>query len=280
MNLLSVIILTFDEEVNIGYCLESLKDLPADVYVIDSGSRDKTLEIAASYNVKILHHAFENHAKQVNWAIDNISVKTPWIMRLDADERLTPELSRELKEILNSQKSDVTGMLIRRRIYFWNSWIRYGGYYPTWLLRVWRNGLGRYEERWMDEHMIISEGKIIKLQNDLIDENRKGLSFWTAKHNTYSDREVLDIQLTKGKTFSILQGQAAKRRFMKEVIYARSPLFLRPLLYWFYRYFILLGFLDGIPGLVFYFLQVFWYRFLVDAKLYEARKKSKNLPNE
>ena len=276
--LLSVIILTKNEEANLLNCLNSLQKLNAEIFVVDSGSTDQTVKIAQKARCQVFEHPFENQAKQLNWAIQNLPIATPWLMRLDADERLTPELAEELKLVLPQTSDDITGYQVKRRVFFMNRWIRYGGYYPTWLLRIWRTQLGTCEQRWMDEHIVLAQGRIATLQHDIIDDNKKDLSFWIDKHNRYADREVKDLLnmvveqddplLNKGQL-----SQASQRRWIKKNFYGRSPLFLRAFLYFLMRYTIGLGFLDGKEGLIFHFLQGFWYRFLVDAKIYELRKK-------
>ena len=276
--LLSVIILTKNEEANLLNCLNSLQKLNAEIFVVDSGSTDQTVKIAQKAPCQVFEHPFENQAKQLNWAIQNLPIATPWLMRLDADERLTPELAEELKLVLPQTSDDITGYQVKRRVFFMNRWIRYGGYYPTWLLRIWRTGLGTCEQRWMDEHIVLSQGKVANLQHDIIDDNKKDLSFWIDKHNRYADREVKDLLnmvveqddplLKKGQL-----SQASQRRWIKKNFYGRSPLFFRAFFYFLIRYTIGLGFLDGKEGLIFHFLQGFWYRFLVDAKIYELRKK-------
>ena len=276
--LFSVIILTRDEQANLPDCLASLEKLGAEVFVVDSGSSDRTVEIAKQSGCQVFEHPFENHAAQINWALQNLPIKTPWIMRLDADERLTPELVEELKQILPDTDEKITGYQVKRRVFFMGRWIRHGGYYPTWLLRIWRTDFGVCEQRWMDEHIVLKQGKIAKFQHDIIDENKKGLSFWIDKHNRYADREVKDmVSLVAEKEDDLLKSsqysQAIGRRWIKKNLYARSPLFLRAFLYFLMRYIIGLGFLDGLEGLIFHFLQGFWYRFLVDAKIYELRKK-------
>ncbi len=279
LSLLSVVILTKNEEANLPATLASLRELDAEVFVVDSYSTDRTVAIAQQAGCKVFEHPFENQAQQLNWALQNLPITTPWLMRLDADERLTPELVEELKQVLPQTPEDITGYQIKRRVFFMGRWIRHGGYYPTWLLRIWRTGLGRCEQRNMDEHIVLSRGKIANLQHDIIDENQKGLSFWTDKHNRYADREVKDfLGVISNTNDDLLQGgqlsQASRRRWVKSNLYARSPLFFRALLYFLMRYTIGLGFLDGIEGLVFHFLQGFWYRFLVDAKIYELQKKN------
>lgn len=276
---LSVIILTYNEESNLPVCLSSLQKLDAEIFIVDSGSTDRTVEIAHQGGCQVFYHPFETQAQQLNWALENLPIQTPWIMRLDGDERLTLELTEELKQVLCKTSTEVTGYQIKRRVFFMGRWMRHGGYYPTWLLRVWRTGVGICEQRYMDEHIVLSEGKIINLHNDIIDENHKGLNFWVNKHNRYADREVKDLLAIDLEEDSLLQkgqfSQATQRRWVKKNLYSKSPLFIRAFLYFLMRYTIGLGFLDGIEGLIFHFLQGFWYRFLVDAKVYEQRKQEK-----
>jgi glycosyltransferase involved in cell wall biosynthesis len=281
--LISVIVLTYNEEANLAVCLSSLAQLSAEIFIVDSGSTDRTIEIANNFGCQIFSNPWKNHAEQMNWAIRELPIKTEWIMRLDADERLTPELAQELKEALPQSPSLVSAYEVKRRVFFMGRWIRYGGYYPTWLLRIWRTGLGFCEQRWMDEHIVISEGKIVQLQNDIIDDNKKDLTFWINKHNYYANREVQDIlQIFSEKDVILATNnftQVTQRRWIKKNLYSRSPLFLRALIYYLLRYFVGLGFLDGKEGLIFHFFQGFWYRFLVDAKIYEIRKTQLTPPS-
>jgi glycosyltransferase involved in cell wall biosynthesis len=280
LSLLSIVILTKNEEANLSACIESIQGLNAEIFVVDSNSTDRTVDIAQEAGCQVVEHPFENQAQQLNWALKSLPITTPWIMRLDADERLIPELVEELKQVLPQTPEDITGYQIKRRVFFMGRWIRHGGYYPTWLLRIWRTGIGTCEQRCMDEHIVLSSGKTANLQHDIIDENQKDLSFWTDKHNHYADREVKDLlSATSLENDDLLQAgqfsQVSRRRWVKANLYARSPLFLRAFLYFLMRYTIGLGFLDGIEGLVFHFLQGFWYRFLVDAKIYEIRTQRK-----
>lgn len=271
--LLTVIVLTRDEAMHLPRLIESFAGLSCHFLVVDSGSTDGTPEVARSLGAELVSHPFESHAAQFNWALDHLTINTPWVMRMDADEYLLPALAEELAGTLPVASATVGGWMVRRRVFFWGRWIRHGGYYPTWLLRVWRTGSGRLEARLMDEHVVLSKGEIRRLKHDFVDENLKGLGPWTDKHNRYADHEVLDLEerntgLDRSGTPA---GQAGQRRRLKFSIYGRAPLFLRAFFYWVYRYFFRLGLLDGVPGLVFHFLQGFWYRFLVDSKLYERR---------
>ncbi|MDP3052540.1 MAG: glycosyltransferase family 2 protein [bacterium] len=261
---ISVIILTYNEELNLENCLKSIAGWASEIIIVDSFSSDKTLEIAKKYTLNIVKHSFVNQAEQFNWALDNLKIKNDWILRLDADEYLTEELKAEITEKLKNESDNINGYCIKRRVYFMGRWIKHGGYYPTWILRLFKNGKARSEEREMDEHIILSAGQAGKLENDFIDDNKKDLTWWIEKHNNYSSREAKE---------AIKENYGDKK---KRVFYYNLPLFCRPFLYFVYRYFFLLGFLDGKEGMIFHFLHAFWYRFLVDSKIYEIKNKSEN----
>jgi glycosyltransferase involved in cell wall biosynthesis len=271
----AAIILTKNEELRLPACLESLAGVVSEVFVVDSGSADRTLDIAEHYGARVLVHSFGNYATQFNWALSNIDTGADWILRIDADERLTEELRRDMAKRLPYVGNGVTGLLVCRRVHFLGRWIRHGDSYPVWLLRLWRKGLGRVEDTWMDEHVVLSEGQVLELRGDLIHEIPISLSEWTRKHDWYAMRECRDI-LTAGHERDAHSAgrQARLKRMLKRHLYLRLPLFHRAFLYWFYRYFLRLGFLDGKEGLIYHFLQAFWYRFLVDAKLYELQKQN------
>ena len=278
---ISIIILTYNEEKNIEACLKSVCDFAQDIFIVDSFSTDRTLEIVKEYTDKIFQHPFETQAKQFNWALENLVVKADWVMRLDADEYVTKELKDELYEKLLTVLPEVTGLYVKRRVYFMRRWIRFGGYYPIWLLRIWRNKKAVCEERYMDEHIAITEGKVNFLENDIVEENQKDLHMWIEKHNFYSIRETIDLLNLKYKFFTsngvtpdFFGTQEQRKRWLKKSFYSRLPLFIRTFLYFIYRYIFRLGFLDGKEGLIWHFLQGCWYRFLVDAKVYEIEKRT------
>ncbi len=281
---ISVVILTYNEEINIEKCLQSIHGWVEDIFIVDSYSTDKTVEIAKKYTDKIYQHPFKNHAKQLNWALWNLETEAEWILRLDADEIVTPELRNELIANIHKISDDISGLYVRRRVFFMDKWIKHGGYYPTWLLRIWRKDKAYCEERWMDEHIKVTEGNTVFLDNDIIDYNKKNLHWWISKHNNYATKEAIDIlnlkhNILKHKMTSVsakfFGTQEQKKRWIKEKIYVNIPLFIRPFLYFIYRYFFKFGFLDGKEGLIWHFMQGFWYRFLVDAKIYEIEHVSK-----
>jgi glycosyltransferase involved in cell wall biosynthesis len=279
---ITLIVLTKDEEQNLEHCLKSSAEKVAQVIVVDSGSTDGTLSIARRYGADIYEHPFKNQADQFNWALDNADIQSEWILRLDADEVVYEDLWREMAAAVEDAPPDVTGFYMKRRVYFMGRWIRYGGYYPTWLLRLFRKGKARSEERDMDEHLILSSGRAVNLENDFKDENHKDLSWWIAKHNDYSSREAqVMFDMEKSGTRKTLQGdifgdQPERRRWVKEKFYFRLPIFLRPLAYFFARYFLRGGFLDGKEGFLFHFMQGLWYRLLVDAKYYALKRETRH----
>ncbi|MBK9983478.1 MAG: glycosyltransferase family 2 protein [Saprospiraceae bacterium] len=285
---LTIIILTKNESIHLGKYLPIALGLTENVILVDSFSDDDTLDIARSLNVKVYQHAFINHAEQLNWALDHCNITTGWVMKLDADEYLTPELISEIRQKLDGLSDSITGLILKRRVYFMGQWIRHGGYYPIKLIRIWRKDAGRSENRWMDEHIVLSHGNTIELEHDFIDENLNNLTWWTDKHNHYSTREAFDLLNTKygfqknqSKEYSLANKQNQQKRWLKQNFYGRLPLFLRAWLYFNYRYIFQLGFLDGRKGLVWHFLQGFWYRFLVDSKILQiewlAKKEKKSV---
>ena len=269
---ITVIILTRDEARHISRCIASVAGFAERIIVVDSGSTDATTALAAAAGAQVLHHEWVNHANQFNWALDNATITTDWILRLDADEIVTPALAASLA-VFFATPNPAAGVTINRAIHFLGRHIRWGGIYPVEILRLWRTGKGRIENRWMDEHVLV-DGPIGHVEGDIVDINLNSVGWWTAKHNGYATREAID-QLTRdagSEAVRNLSPQARRKRWVKDNIYARLPLGLRPLLYFIYRYVILLGFLDGWQGLAFHGLQGLWYRFLVDVKIAELRR--------
>lgn len=270
---LTVIVLTFNEEQHLGRCLDSIQGLGARLLVVDSGSSDASQQIAERFGAQVLVNPFVNQAQQLNWALDQADIRTPWVFRIDADEVVTPSLAAAILECLASVPNVVAGLTVNRQIHFMGRWIRRGGIYPVRVLRLWRNGRGRCENRWMDEHIIV-DGAILHLDHDIADINLNNVSWWVSKHNGYATREAIEI--LRGDAHA-LEGQKLSRganvkRWVKRHVYGRLPLGMRAAVYFLYRYVVLLGFLDGYAGLAFHGLQGLWYRFLVDVKVYEIRQ--------
>lgn len=272
---ITAIILTHNEEANLAACLESLKGLDCQVFVVDSHSTDRTVEIAQSLGAEVVARAFVNQAEQFNWALDNLPIRGQWTLRLDADEYLLPELREEIARVLPTLPPEVTGLYLRRRLIFLGRWMRHGGHYPTWILRLFRTGKARSELIDINEHVVLLEGESKNLENDFVDENHKGLAFWTMKHEKHAGRKVEFLaKLADGYDEGwikprLLGSQAERKRWLMSRVYSRSPMFARSFAYFTYRYFVRMGFLDGVPGLIYHFLHGGWYSFYTDAKAYE-----------
>ena len=281
MSDVSVIILTRNEEKHIARCLQSLQLFTGKIFIVDSFSTDRTVDIARSMGAIVVQNPWVNYATQFNFGIANTPFRTTWLMRMDADEYVLPELAAEINERLPTLPADVAGVYVKRRVMFFNRWMRHGGFYPIWLLRLWRRGQGICEETWMDEHIKVSAVdtrpiKTVQFQQDLVDHNLNNLTWWTQKHNNYAIHEVIDLlnikynfDETQRVEPKLLGSQEQRTRYFK-IQYASLPLFTRPFLYFLYRYIIRMGFLDGRRGLIWHFLQAGWYRFIVDAKIFEV----------
>ncbi|MBC8111468.1 MAG: glycosyltransferase family 2 protein [Verrucomicrobia bacterium] len=273
----SAVVLTFNEEKNITDCLKSLVSWTQEIFVVDSFSTDNTVAIVESFGIPVFTNPFENYASQRNWALKNLPFTTDWIINIDADNRITPKLSQELTYIFEKSISDdIKGFLASRQTIFMDKWIRFGGHYPTYHAFMFRKGFGTCENKLYDQHFVIN-GKTQILKGDIIDILTDSISSFTERHNRWASLEADEQMKTYLSQDNLIKGNIAgnpieKRRAMRN-FYNWMPLFIRPYLYFFVRYFVKLGFLDGKAGMIFHFLQGFWFRFLVDAKIYEARKR-------
>lgn len=275
---LVAVILTLNEARHLPRCLASLAGVADGVLVADCFSTDDTLRVAQEHGARVVQREWVNYATQFNWALTQLDADTDWVLRIDADEVLTPALAAEIRSRLPGIGPEVDGVFCGRRMTFQGQLIRFGGLFPVRILRLFRAGRGQCENRWMDEHIKVA-GPTVDFQNELIDDNLNSLTWWTAKHNSYASREAVDLlNLEYGfmphDSVASLRGgsQAGIKRWLKEVVYARLPGGLRALAYFLYRYVIRLGFLDGRAGAAFHILQGFWYRYLVDAKVAEVKR--------
>jgi len=277
---ITAIILTFNEELHLARCIKSLLPLTSDIVVVDSLSTDRTIEIARQYDARVLERAWENnHSLQFNWALTQLDpIQTEWVLRIDADEVLTPELIAQLQQAIPKMDAEIVGIHFYRKLCFQGKLIEYGGVGHNKVSRLFRYGHGRSEARWMDEHIKI-DGKCIDLLGYMIDDNLNSVSWWIAKHNNYASREAVDLLNLKYRltaldsvSDSATQSSIGKKRWIKENLYAKLPLGMRSFGYFFYRYILLVGFLDGSVGTQFHFLQAFWYRYLVDIKFAEVER--------
>lgn len=274
---ISVIILTYNEELHIQRCIERIKSVVRDVYIVDSYSTDKTIEISKSLGAHIYQNKWDsNYARQFNWALDNLPITTSWVLRLDADEYLYPDLIDEIHEKFASLSVNVSGIVFKRRHIFLGKWVKRGTY-PVKLLRLFKFGKGVCEQRWMDEHIQLSDGDIVEFDGDFADHNLNNISWWAQKHVGYAIREAIDLLdielgLVENTIESTQLSQQAAMKRNKKHKYARQPLFWRSFAYFMYRYIFKFGFLEGKQGFLWNFMQAWWYRTLVDVKIWEIKQ--------
>ena len=280
-NSIAAIILTFNEEKHIARCIKSIKDVCNEIWVIDSFSTDMTCEIAAKLGAKVRQHAWLNYSSQFNFAIYNCDIQAEWIWRIDADEFLNGNIGISVKNALARCDKDVNGVYVRRRIDFMGRPLMHGGWYPSYHLKIFRKWHGECENRWMDEHIRLFDGNSIVVDDgEQVDANLNDLTWWTNKHNGYSTREMVDILSAEygignadiGIKAKLFGKEDQHKRWLKQK-YAKAPLFIRPFFNFFYRYILKRGFLDGKEGFIWHVLQGFWYRMLIDAKIYELKKR-------
>lgn len=274
--MLSVFVLTYNEERNIRRCLESVRSLSDDIHVVDSYSKDETISIVRSCGGQIYQRKFDTFGRQCNWALEAVPFRYDWIMRLDADERITADLAKELEGTIAHAPEDISGIILKKRLYFMGRWIRYGRMYPMLRLCVYRKGSGHYEDL-EEEQFVLHHGRTITARNDFYENNlNNDLPYFTSKHIDYAEDESREFLSKTGSGAlrpKLFGNKIERTRWLKLNVYNRAPLGLRPLLYFLYRYIVCLGFLDGRPGFIFHTLQAFWYRFYVDARIHELRSR-------
>jgi glycosyltransferase involved in cell wall biosynthesis len=281
----SFVILTYNEEEHIPRLLESIEGLNAQTFVLDSGSTDQTLTICRSYGAETAFHSFENHPKQWHAALNAFQFSTPWLICLDADQIVTPELFNQLQHFRDSDHPGIDGIYFNRKNYFKGHWLRFGGYYPKYLLKMIRTNKGISDLNENMDHRFVVPGKTITWKKGhIIEENLKenNISFWISKHNRYSDL----LAQEEIERMSALRSQAVKTDFWGnpdertawlKSLWWKLPRFFRPFLYFTYRMIFQLGILDGKTGILFHFLQGFWFRIIVDVKINEILKQKKNV---
>jgi len=274
----SAIVLTHNEEANIKACIDSIAGWIGEIYVVDSGSTDQTLNIIGQFTDNIFHHPFENYSRQRNWAQENLPIAYDWVFHIDADERVSPELASKIINCLGdgSKIGEISGILVRRRIEFLGKHIRYGGIYPTYHCRFFRKAAGRCEEREYDQHFIV-EGPTMRIEADLIEETAVSLHSWTVRHLRWAAMETKQLAKARPDNGKNLMepkifGSPIQRKKWLRMYYEKSPLFFRAFIYFLVRYLIRGGFLDGMPGLIYHVLHGFWFRFYIDACLFEFRQ--------
>lgn len=277
----SFIVLTFNEEQHLPRLLKSIAGLNAPLFIVDSGSTDNTIKIAEDFGATVKFNSFENHPKQWDFALKNFDVTTPWTIGLDADQIVTPELFELLINFKEENYQTINGIYFNRKNFFKGKWIRFGGYYPKYLLKMFRTGIGFSDiNENMDHRFVVSGHTATWKKGHILEENLKEneISFWISKHNKYSDlvaqEEIERMQALRSQTIKPdLFGDPYQRMAFLKRIWWQLPRFLRPCLYFGYRMTFQLGIFDGRTGILFHFLQGFWFRLIVDIKIEEKLKR-------
>lgn len=282
---LTVVILTYNESDHIERAIGSVRDIAKRIVVVDSFSSDDTVDLSREAGAEVLQRKFINQAEQMNWALDNINIQTEWVMRLDADETIGADLCQALRVRLDALPKSTVGIVLQRRHVFMGRWIKHGGRYPVSLVRLWRNGCARVEDRWMDEHILVHGGGVTTIKGEFSDINLRDLSYFTDKHNKYATREAVEVLDRRYDLFGrpTNDGALALRakivRQCKVLVFERLPFELAATLYFLWRYFFRLGFLDGRPGFIYHYLQGYWYRVLVGSKVWELDVVARDFPD-
>lgn len=280
----SFIVLTYNEELHLRRFLESVAGLDAPVFVVDSGSTDATLSVAREFGAEVRYNAFVNHPLQWDFALKNCPIQTPWVIGLDADQVVTPELKKRLLNFRAEDFAGVNGIYFNRKNFFKGRWIRHGGYYPFYLLKMFRYGIGYSDtSEKMDHRFVVPGETVVWKDGHILEENLKEnqISFWIDKHNRYSDlvaQQEVELMQSGFQTTErpALRGSPNERKAWFKKRWYKLPRYVRPLLYFTQRMVFQLGILDGRTGIIFHFLQGFWFRLIVDVKIDELLKQQTN----
>jgi len=281
-SLFSFIILTYNEEIHLPRLLTSISLLNAPTFILDSGSTDRTIGIGESFGANFLQHPFENHPKQWDYALNNFDIQTPWVICLDADQIVTDELKQRLLTFREEDYTGINAIYFNRKNFFKGKWIKHGGYYPFYMLKMFRYGVGYSDlNENMDHRFIVSGETIVWKHGVILEENLKenNIRFWIDKHNRYSDlvasEEVERIHLLRSQTIKPrFWGSPYERTAWFKRLWWKLPRYMRPGIYFTYRMLFQLGILDGRTGIIFHFLQGFWFRLIVDIKIDEILKQN------
>lgn len=274
----TAIIMTKNEEKNIVDCLESMRGFAKRCVVIDCGSKDRTVELAKEHGADVYNHEFEYYAKQFNWGLENCDINTEWIVRLDADERFPKELNEEIEQLINDNKDKpMNGITIEADLFFLGRCMKHGIRNKCKMM-MFKRACGKIEDRRRDAHSVISEGYSVMTKNHFIHYDFKDIDNYIKKYNWYATREMMDyIDFLNGQEAMVnTDKHILAQRKKKFGLYYKAPMFFRCWAWFLYNYIFRLGFLDGKEGLVFAFLECYWYRFVVDSKIYEYQKMGKD----
>lgn len=271
---LTAIVLTKNESKNIVACIDSIKGFAKRVVVVDSGSTDDTIALAKKHGADVYYNEFEYYAKQFNWGIDNTNITTKWILRLDADERFTLELCEEAEALMKlHENDDVNGFTMEAWLYFLGKRLEHGSTKKRKLM-IFKRGIGRIEDRKRDAHTVLSTGSSVALREKFLHYDFKDITQFITRYNWYATREMQDyIAYKQGNSEGIHTDKKIQNTRKKKFgVYYKAPMFFRAWLWFVYNYYFKLGFLDGKEGYLYHYFECYWYRYLVDSKIYEYEK--------
>ena len=276
---LTVVILTYNEEKNIKNCINSIINWCDQIFIVDSGSTDNTLMICEKYPINIISHSYIDHTNQWKWILNNLTFRYEWIMPLDADHIVTDLLKSEIEDILNNPSPNINGYYSKHYYYFKGT--RIHGFKP-YSLRLFKKSKVKMDDSELVDFRFIIEGKTDKLNGIIIEnnQNENSIDFWIDKHQKFSSRFAIEEVLRRSGILNWsltpqLFGNPDERIIWIKNYWYHMPLFIRPFLYFLYRYIFRCGFLDGINGFIYHFLHAFWFRFIVDIKISELQEKIK-----
>jgi glycosyltransferase involved in cell wall biosynthesis len=276
-----VLVLTKNEERNIGACLDSVAGWASDIVVLDSGSEDRTLDLCAERGVRSVFHAYSDHRSQIAWGMTEIPWEYQWLLLLDADNVVTPELKADIERMLRSDQRDVNGYYNPHHHYFRNRRVR--GLKPEWLRLVRRSHVKVDDSELVDFRLVVN-GAIGRLPGAIIESNanENDIDFWIDKHQRFARRMAIEEILRAERVLAWSAhlrptpfGNPDQRMIWLKNIWYGMPLYVRPVLLFLYRYFIRRGFLDGWNGFVYHALQTFWFRLIVDVHIADYRRQLK-----
>jgi len=275
----SVVVLSFNEEDNIERCLKSVHGWAQEIFLVDSFSTDRTKEIARRYTDKVIDHEYVGHAQQWSFALNSLPFNTEWIMAMDSDMVATEELKSGVAEAIDSD-TDTAGYYVRHRQIFRGRFIRHGTIYPRYWLRLFRRGSGYVDQQDLVDLHFYVRGETECIEFDMVEDNVKDrdIGFWISKQAKFAKRQAVEEfqRANDCQEYPVrpsLFGTPDQRTLWLKVRWYKMPLFVRPFLYFFYRYVVRLGILDGHEGFVYHFTQALLYRLLVDIELHDLRKQ-------
>lgn len=274
MSLLTIAIVTYNEEKNIKKCITSCDGIADRILVLDNYSTDKTAEIAKQLGADVIQSK-SCVRERIEYALSNENITSGWVLFLDADERMTPESAEEFKNLCEKYRNDseVNGIVVRYRLHFMGKDLKHGGFSPLKKLRAFKPGTAYYENEKIDEHYILKTGKAVYMKTDFLHYDYKGIKQWVDKHTIYAQRAAEDyeskIQKNEPINYDGLELGAKIKRILKYKVYYKIPAGFRAWMFYVYCYYFRLGFLDGREGKIYAFLHSYWYRFMVDTFIYD-----------